>query len=607
MRKILSFVTAFLLFVSVSAQPQRGSDFNLLNKMKVVPTCYTPDAVAGSVVNYFPGQHKDPIFSVIGNTYFDTQTYNSGNLMSRIYMFDDQTIGATWMHVGESGTPDRGTAYNYFDGTSWGEQDPHIGAALKTGFPSYAAWGPNGEVVAHYQYIGGDGPIVLLRREQKGVGEWQESLLQPPAGYHSLVWHSMTTSGENHEFIHLLGLVYDDPYLGQDDALLYYRSSDGGVTWDINGVVIDGLGADFFPSISSLHYSWAQPVGNTLAFTFGFNHFDGLVFKSTDNGTTWQKIVVYDSPFDPLNVPSVINTFGGCDGTSAIALDSEGKAHVAFGRMLWSRDASTWYYSPLGTEGLMYWNEDMPALDTTAISSYTLANLQAGGNLIGWIPGDVTIVNGQPDYGLGLTSQPQIAISPTNELSVVFTSVAPSNMLENYYYRHIYFVRSLDGGATWSEPYDLNQDMEFSFSECVFPGLAPLYDDKLHLIFQEDFTPGTGTGFGLGEENFMRYLQMVLYTTGSEEKSAETVFEVSQNFPNPAHDETQVCVKLSEACDINIQISDLAGKVLKTMKGYACTEGQNYISIDIEGLNAGVYSCTVSNGVQKESRKLIVK
>ena len=29
----------------------------------------------------------------------------------------------------------------------------------------------------------------------------------------------MMTSGANHEYIHLLALVYDDPYIGQDDAL----------------------------------------------------------------------------------------------------------------------------------------------------------------------------------------------------------------------------------------------------------------------------------------------------------------------------------------------------------------------------------------------------
>jgi hypothetical protein len=607
MRKILCFTAVFAFILGGFAQlPQRGFDFKLLNEMKAKAPDVSPDGADLSIINFFPGQTDNIYFSTIGNTYFDTQTYNSGNLMNRIYSYPDETIGATWMHVGETGTPDRGTAYNYFDGTEWGEQQPHIGAASKTGFPSYAPWGPGGEVVSHYQYISGDGPIKILRRETKGVGTWLESTLLPPAGNHSLVWHSMVTSGVNHEFIHLLALVYDDPYLGQDDALLYYRSSDGGVTWDINGVVIEGLGDTYYPSIPSLKYSWAQPVGNTIAFTFGFDEFDGLVFKSTDNGTTWQKTVVYDSPYDPLDVPSTIDTYGSGDGTSAIVLDANGMAHVVFSRMLRSHSGTTWYYSPLGSEGVIYWNETMPSLDSTIVSSYTLDNLLSNGNLVGWITGDVTIVEGQPDYGVSLTSQPQLSISPDGELGLVYTAVSPENKLGSDYYRHLYFTRSMDGGSTWSEPYPLNEDIEFSFSECVFPALAPLYSSKMQVLFQEDYTPGTGEGNGLGEENYMKFLTLLLYTTDSKEFDKESGLEVSQNYPNPATRSTQVCVNLKKSTPVTVRITDLPGKTLQVSDKGLLTAGVNYLTVDVSSLKSGVYYYTVEANNQKVTRKLVV-
>jgi hypothetical protein len=100
--------------------------------------------------------------------------------------------------------------------------------------------GPNGEIIALYQYVVGSGSIKFYTRENKGVGDWIESTLAPPAGV-SLVWHSMMTSGPNHEYIHLLAYTYDAAYQGQTNALLYYRSSDGAQTWDIDGVIIDGL------------------------------------------------------------------------------------------------------------------------------------------------------------------------------------------------------------------------------------------------------------------------------------------------------------------------------------------------------------------------------
>lgn len=567
-----------------------------------------PDGVSASLIDFFPGNRDYPVWpTVIGNTYFDTQT-NSGNLMNRIFTFADGTIGATWMHIGEGGTPDRGTAYNYFDGTEWGTQNPHLGNDARTGFPSYAPWGPNGEIISNYKYVAGEGPIKLLRRATKGVGEWQESVLQPPAGNYSLVWQSMITSGPNHEFVHLLALVYDDPYLGQEDALLYYRSPDGGVTWDINGVVIDGLGADFFAGMSGLAYSWAQPVGNTIAFTYGFNAFDGLLFKSIDNGNTWQKTIVYDSPFDPLNIPSSIETYGGGDGTSAIALDSQGNAHIVFSRMMHSYENATWYYSPLGSEGIIYWNETMPALDTTIISTYTLENLYNAGNLVGWITDDVTIVNEQPNYGVGLTSHPQLSISANDEISLVYGAVSPENKLEDIYYRHLYFTRSSDGGATWSDPYSLNNDIEFSYSECVYPAVAPIYDGgHLYVLCQEDFTPGTGTGFGLGEENYLTFLSVILFNSSAKDFQKPGNFEVSSCYPNPASNSAHLAVKLANPSPVSLKVTDISGRIVTRQIQKVMNDGTGILTLDVSDFLSGIYFCTVEvDGIQ-QTRKLIVR
>jgi len=606
MRKMLCFVTLFALVIIGFAQPQRGNDFKLLNEKVAKLPDVGPDGPDLSVINFFPGQNDNISYTIVGNTYFDTQT-NSGNLMNRIYEFADGTIGATWMHIGEGGTPDRGTAYNYFNGTQWGTQNPHLGSDARTGFPSYAPWGPNGEIMAQYKYVAGGGSVKILRRETKGIGEWQESVLMPPTGNYSLVWQSIITSGANHEFVHMLALVYDDPYLGQDDALLYYRSPDGGITWDINGVVIDGLGADYFTGMSGLAYSWAQPVGNTLAFAYGFNAFDGLLFKSNDNGSTWQKTVVYDSPFDPLNVPANIELYGGGDGTSAVALDSQGNAHIVFSRMMHLYENSAWYYTPLGSEGIIYWNETMPALDTTIISTYTLENLRNAGNLVGWITGNVTIASTQPNYGVGLTSHPQLSINANDEISLVYGAISPESKLEDIYYRHLYFARSSNGGETWSDPYNLNDGVEFAFSECVFPAVAPHYDTKLQVLFQEDYTPGTGTGFGLGEENYMQFLELVLYTTDLKDSDPAARFEVSQNFPNPAHNTTQLCIKLDKSSLVSIAITDVAGRIRKVTEKRNMVAGMNYYTLDVSDLRSGVYNYTVIVDDQRVTRKLVVQ
>jgi hypothetical protein len=610
MTKHLLIPVLVLIFISSFAQQRHVTDHMKPANAVLCPASPAPDgSPAGNTM--LPVKKKS-YPEQIGDTYYDTQTYNSGNLMNRMYQYPDETIGATWMHKGANGTPDRGTAYSYFSGSSWTPQDPHLGSDPNNAFPSYAPWGPNGEVIVHYRYLAGDGFLKILTRETKGQGAWTEQTLTPPEGNYSLVWHSMITSGQNHEYIHILALVYDDPYMGQEDALLYYRSSDGGLTWDINGEIIDGLGVDFYPTIPSLHYSWALPVGNTLAFTFGFNEFDGLVFKSSDNGDNWQKIVVYDSPYEPYDVPDITPTFGCCDGTSAIALDNNGKVHVAFGRMLRFHDVVTtppggWYYYPTVTEGLMYWNEDMPALDSTIVSSYTLDYLQAGGNLIGWIVPEtatLNIVSGQPDYGLGLTSQPQLCVGPGNEIFVLYAGISPDNLSADYYYRHIYSNMTYDG-IHWGSPTDQTGGIFYAFSECVYPAVPPrlpvTQDVKTPpFIFQEDYTPGTGST----EISYITYRVVEPTITGVTEKSAS--FEVSQVYPNPASDRCAIELKSEKPMDIKAEICTLTGQVLQQVNPEKKNAGSQIIRFDVSNLENGVYAVKINAGNQTVTRKVVV-
>ncbi|MEI6455774.1 MAG: T9SS type A sorting domain-containing protein [bacterium] len=605
-RFILPLFAAFFV-LSAAAQVRPISD----GKRMLYPQLCPPSAGPEGTINnqaLQPGE-KPAAITVIGNTWYDTQTYNWGNLMNRIYQYSDGTIGATWMHKAASVPPDRGTAYNYFDGTTWTGASLHLGGDPNNAFPSYAPWGPNGEIVAHYQYISGEGPIKLLRRETKGTGAWQESVLNPPEGY-SLVWHSMITSGPDHEYVHVLAYVYDGEYQGQTSALLYYRSPDGGVTWDINGEIIDGLGSTYFPSIASLHYSWAQPVGNTIAFTYGFDQFDGLVFKSTDNGTTWEKIVVYQSPYSPFGLPDQTTAFGCGDGTSAIALDSQGKVHVAFGRMVRVYDVITtppggWYFYS-ATDGLIYWNETMPPVDSTTVSSYTLDYLVAGGYLVGKVIPDTTIEipTGQPNYGVGLTSGPQFGLDGSDNLYLVWSALSPRNFSGDFYFRHLYINASLDGGATWTGIKDLTNDFYFTYSECVFPALAPLVEDKIHVVFQEDFTPGTGSG----EENFIDHIDFPKELfVGTPAPAGTPGFIVSQCQPNPARENTRILINLDSPADVKITISNSLGQNLKIIDLGSTGSGATPVTVNLSGLSVGIYCLTVHAGGEKIARKVVVE
>jgi len=57
---------------------------------------------------------------VIGTTEYDLQS-NYGTCGNRVKIWDDGTLSATWTRgIDGPSYPDRGTGYNYWDGTNWG-------------------------------------------------------------------------------------------------------------------------------------------------------------------------------------------------------------------------------------------------------------------------------------------------------------------------------------------------------------------------------------------------------------------------------------------------------------------------------------------------------
>ncbi len=610
MKKFLLSSLIVILSASLFAQ---NHFTKLKNPVKVQKVEMTPDGF--SIVNGNPviGEKAPNETAEVGITYYDLQSYV--NIMNRMWEYDDGTVGAIWMAAGPELVPNRGTGYNYYDGSDWGEPLMHLGDDERTGWPSYAPWGENGEVIAHYWYPGGEpGPIRIYTRETKGEGDWTMNTVYGPDDL-SIVWHSMITSGENHEYIHLLARTYDAPYMGQDNALLYYRSSDGGESWDIEAELIEGLGEDYRLNSVNLEYMWANPVGETIAFTYGFDEFSAQIFKSTDNGDSWDIIDVYTTPYDPLDPPTDTDVIPCGDGASAIVLDSQGKAHVAFGKKLMFYEAGSAYWYPMSTEGIIYWNEDMEPLDTTIISSYTNDYLIAGGNLIGWILPDATgsydILPDQVFYGNQcMTSFPQMGIDENDDIFLTYTAIAPGFDNGTNNYRHIHINASYDGGNTWTGPFDVTSDISFFLSECVYPAMSLNVKNKIHIMFQMDEVPGIFQWLNNHDEDENTMIHMdfpINMFTGVENPKQNIGFEVSQNYPNPAYAETTIGIELQEQRDVSIDIVNLTGQVVRTLNLGTTSAGIKNVSIDVSNLSAGVYYYTVNAGDEKITNKMIVR
>lgn len=606
-KQVLYLILFAISFTALGQDNDNGS--NLKDRVEKIPE-FVLDPAGTESPALIVGQKLSE--SIIGTTYYDLQSY--GSVAPRTFAYPDGTIAATWMMAFQTADwSDRGIGYNYFDGNAWGEEPTESIASVRTGWASYTPLGENGEVAVGHAFPDESWLLLFCKRENRGTGDWEEFTLEGPEATVGIVWPAITSGGTDHNTLHVLGLTYGDPYMGQNAALLYSRSNDGGETWDIENHFFDEIGPDYFTSVDADSYNWAAPHGNTIAFSVGFDSGHGCIMKSTDNGDTWEFIEVFNSPFYPAPEEAT-PTFGAGDGTHALAIDNDDNVHLVYGRMrhVFDETGAGFYYP--ATDGVIYWNETMEPLDTTIISSYTLEYLEENGNLVGKVTGDgIDGLMDFPAYFNSLTCNPQIMIDGSNRVFILWSGAAPGSNNGLLNYRHIYGNSSSDGGTSWNGIVDLTDDLLFLFSECVFPSMAPtVVDGMFHFTFQEDNEPGmfvwAESQAEVGSNNIMYMGVDTDELTGiKDQKGTSRTMKISANYPNPFRDVTYVDVATETPADIVFTVADISGRVVYSTQ-YE-TKGSDKLRIRFENqdLTSGVYYYTVKSESESYSGKMIVQ
>ncbi|NOX48639.1 MAG: T9SS type A sorting domain-containing protein [Chlorobi bacterium] len=442
---------------------------------------------------------QNPDEVIIGNTFYDLQTWRA--MQNRVYEFEDGTIGSVWNQAENWPVfPDKGVGYSYYNGDQWnGLPFPEI--SITSGwatFPSYTAFGENGEICISQ---GANGLIISVR-EEKGTGNWDESYFPGNGLKHPVV----VTSGPNHDTINLLYLVADPlfpetPAQASRGFIHYARSQDGGQSWDID-MEIPGLGSDEYLGFTIGSYIWAEPKAGAIAFVAGDYLTDLVLMKSTDEGETWQKTIVWEHPYPKFEIFTFdSDTFYCNDGGISVALDSEGQANIAFtlSKVFSSTAQDTIWYDPL-VGGVVYWNEGMDAFsdNINALNPYGHpdSELEEDFNLIGWVQdidgnGQIDLAGNFGTYPTpGLCTMPQITLNDLNQIVVVWSSVNENPSFDTDY-RHTWFRASIEDSEDWGDFADLNNDLVFIFSEVVYPSLMQSSNsDIINFVSQMDGEPG---------------------------------------------------------------------------------------------------------------------
>lgn len=589
----------------------------------VQPILSGPDVPAFKGPNSYTSVLKDGITldeNIIGETFYDLQS--NALLSDRIYVFQDGTIGAVWtLGLESSSFPDRGTGYNLYDGTAWGGAPGERIETFRAGWPSYAPWGENGEIIVSHDFSAFD--LYFNSRPQKGTGDWTQILFEYTNGPTQLAWPRMTTSGEDHNTIHLLASTYG-AYLGQTVGVVYSRSLDGGATWETENEVLDGMGSDYYLEINADQYIWANPVGNTIAFLVAGAWHDMFMMKSEDNGENWEKTVIWEHPYPFFDWNTTItDTFFCVDNSASIALDETGKAHVAFGinRVIHSEVGTSYNYFPF-VDGIGYWNEDMETFsnDLSALAppqyGYPSSEMVEDYNYIGWTQdvdgdGEITYITTSTGFPMayremGVSTMPAISVGPGGWVVVAFSSTTETYDNFEWNYKKLW-MREKQPGSDWGEFVHLTADIVHIFDESIFAVAFPTFTDNVHILYNNDGSPGTALdGDHDYIENRITYANVMMYPNAVAEKpSGNNSSDQLIIAPNPFKDHVKVFFTLLNENEVVLTLTDLTGKeVVKQSLGIK-DAGEYLQTFNLSYLDKGLYFVNLKHGNSMITKKVV--
>ena len=432
----------------------------------------------------------------VGYSSYDLVT--NASAPNRLLVYPDNKVSAVW--TGSTSTAeartDRGTFFNNYDGANWGAIPDTRIEDYRTGFPAMINVGDHEMYFAH----DGSNNLVIFKNDATGSTNWTEDA-------NSLLLHGTwprAACAQGSNYIHLLAA--NDDAANENDYMLYYRSSDGGATWDITHFRLPGIDTANGYSIMGAECYTIRAIGDNVYIAAGENINDLAVWKSNSNGDigSWTRTRLIEWPIPNFNgntisdidADGVADTITSQDGNIALAIDNSGMMHVWTGatRILdVTPDDDGWSYFP-GVTGLWYWNESFGA-DSVQYLDFALVDWDEDGDPFLGIGADL------PNYGCGFTSQASATVDPlTGYIYVVYTHPVEftdyfddPTVAEAQSFRDLFGFYSTDGGISWSPPINLTYVAEQNFENVNPTVYWSTISNKVHVLWQQDQDPGTST------------------------------------------------------------------------------------------------------------------
>jgi hypothetical protein len=549
---------------------------------------------------------------LIGSTLFDLQT--NGSMPRRMVRHADNRLSASFTFSKETTYLDRGTGYNTRTAAGVWQAEPTARIEnVRTGFSNLLVLANGTEVSIAHPNAGG--PVVSLKPQ--GQTNWTNTTLPAPV---PSLWYRAAADGN---YIHIIGVTLPRYlqggalYKGVDGHLLYWRSSDGGNTWDKAGTIIPGLDSTMYKSMSGDSYAIDAQDGR-VAFALFNDWNDSRVFMSDDNGNTWSNHLIWDFPLDNylpgtssytvVDLPSDPNApdtlaIRTTDESGALIIDDAGIIHFAFGsRYVIDNDFTdtiTEIFEPIS--GLIYGN----SLDWEVLKAVAFPLDLNGNDTIDIIPATY-----QPYNGKCTESYPIFSIDDAGGIQLLYSGAREGAVDQaGQVFRHIYRLISTDFGTTWTEPQDLIDEVSVGdqftadLTEAVYPSAPRRVGNELCLSYQADFDAG------LGVQNTHADVENTIKCFCVSTVKTSNVLPQSLKFvvnPNPADQEVIISFNLKEAALGQIEIVNMVGQTVSATNRTNFESGSQQFVIKTNHLPNGLFFARLTVGRKTATQKLVV-
>ena len=578
-------------------------------------------------------------------SYYDWQSNAAARTWTIIW--PDGKINFAYTDAYQESYSDRGTGIGTYDPAT--DEWTALGGRVeseKTGFGTIARYKENGIIVAAHTATQ-CGVYMIENKDNMAPNSVPVVSYFDPT--YDPSWPNVMTSGANRDIIHVIVTAYaaDGQTVsvpgaeGVNNPLIYFRSMDGGLTWDKQNVILPYMGSDGGTDFGSNVAYWMETTeDNCLALVVSNAWSDCFVLYSYDDGETWEKKTFWHHPgihttFDTwFMYPRWTSAQWGVGGELCLAFEFNGST---------GEPGSGSYYPSIG--GVGFWSENLPYKGSEGVapngydptnpmppvpgqpfimdSAYMFNDIYAAWPR--WSDqtydnpyyfGYVTPLdeNGNPEsweeatefniedfslhgaYNSGISAMPVLAKVPGSDADMVAVWSAMDendNDGTNFYYK-LFASYTADGGRTWAPQVQLTTDFMWSLNEFVYVQAA-VSGTTLVVAAQTDGETGT---FVQGDDpdggnnlyqGFTFDLNQLFPGVGV------GVPEVNHNthmtvYPNPAVD--QLNITLNQNADIVIY--NIMGQAVMNVEGHV---GAN--NININELSSGIYFVSAGSDTQK--------